>query len=53
MGLVKLKLGSRSEGTEYLKKSIQAFKASPFFKRRTDRKWAWKARVALLLTGGR
>jgi tetratricopeptide (TPR) repeat protein len=47
MGLVKLKLGSRDEGVEYLKKSIQAFKESPFFKRRTDRKWAWKARMLL------
>jgi len=48
MGLVKLKLGCRNEGVEYLKKSVQAFKASPFFKRKTDRKWAWKARMALL-----
>jgi len=50
---VKLNLGLRSEGIEYLKKSIQVFKASPFFKRRTDRKWAWKSRIALLITGGR
>jgi tetratricopeptide (TPR) repeat protein len=47
MGLVKLKLGSRDEGIEYLKKSIQAFRESPFFKRKTDRKWAWKARMLL------
>ncbi len=47
MGLVKLKLGSRDEGVEYLKKSIQAFRESPFFKRKTDRKWAWKARMLL------
>ncbi|HXX82109.1 MAG TPA: tetratricopeptide repeat protein [Thermodesulfovibrionales bacterium] len=53
LGLVKLNLGLRSEGIEYLKKSIQVFKASPFFKRRTDRKWAWKSRIALLITGGR
>ncbi|MGD0886472.1 MAG: tetratricopeptide repeat protein [Thermodesulfovibrionales bacterium] len=48
MGLVKLKLGSREEGVEYLKKAIQVFKASPFFKRRMDRKWAWKARLILI-----
>ena len=53
MGLVKLKLGSRDEAIEYLKKSIQAFKASPFFKRKTDRKWAWKSRMALIMMGGR
>lgn len=47
MGLVKLKLGSRDEGVEYLKRSIQAFRESPFFKRKTDRKWAWKARMLL------
>jgi tetratricopeptide (TPR) repeat protein len=49
MGVVKLKLGAREEGVEYLKKSIKAFKGSPFFKRKTDRKWAWKARVLLLI----
>jgi tetratricopeptide (TPR) repeat protein len=51
MGLVKLKLGSRNEGVEYLKKSIQAFKGSPFFKRKTDRKWAWRARMLLRASG--
>lgn len=50
MGLVKLKLGSKDEGMEYLNKSIQVFKESPFFKRKIDRKWAWKARM-LLRTG--
>jgi len=48
MGIVKLKLGHRGEGLEYLKKSIDSCKTSPFFKRKTDRKWAWKARIALM-----
>lgn len=47
MGLVKLKLGMKDEGTDYLKKSITAFKASPRFKRKQDRRWAWKARALL------
>jgi tetratricopeptide (TPR) repeat protein len=47
MGLVKLKLGSKDEGIAYLRRSIQAFKDSPFFKRKVDRKWAWKARMLL------
>jgi tetratricopeptide (TPR) repeat protein len=49
MGAVKLKLGARDEGVEYLRKSISAFRESPFFKRKTDRKWAWKARLLLLI----
>jgi len=48
MGVVKLKLGARDEGVEYLRKSIRAFKESPFFKRKTDRKWTWKAKMLLL-----
>jgi tetratricopeptide (TPR) repeat protein len=47
IGLVSLKLGMKKEGTEYLKKAIAAFKASPRFKRKVDRKWAWKARALL------
>ncbi len=47
MGIAKLKLGRRDEGTEYLRRSIEAFTASPFFKRKLDRKWAWKSRIAL------
>jgi tetratricopeptide (TPR) repeat protein len=47
IGLVKLKLGMKEEGINYLKKSITAFKASPRFKRKLDRKWAWKARAPL------
>jgi len=47
LGLVKLKLGMKEEGTRYLKKSIEAFKAAPRFKRKVDRKWAWKARALL------
>jgi tetratricopeptide (TPR) repeat protein len=47
MGLVKLKLGMKEEGMSYLKKSIEVFKASPRFRRKLDRKWAWKARALL------
>ena len=47
MGSVKLKLGKKEEGAEYLKKAITAFKTSPRFKRKVDRKWAWKARALL------
>jgi tetratricopeptide (TPR) repeat protein len=50
MGAVKLKLGMNAEGKEYLKKAIAAFKASPRFKRKVDRKWAWKARALLRKT---
>ena len=50
MGVVKLKLGMYAEGKEYLKKAIAAFKASPRFKRKVDRKWAWKARALLRKT---
>jgi tetratricopeptide (TPR) repeat protein len=50
MGLVKLKLGEKTEGTEYLKKSIAVFKASPRFKRKVDRRWAWKSRALLRKT---
>jgi len=50
MGFVKLRLGMKEEGMEYLRKSIRVFKESPFFKRKVDRKWAWKARM-LLRTG--
>lgn len=47
MGLVQMKLGNKEEGAEYLKKAIRVFKASPRFKRKIDRKWAWKARALL------
>jgi tetratricopeptide (TPR) repeat protein len=47
LGYVKSKLGSKEEGTAYLKKAIAVFKASPRFKRKVDRKWAWKARALL------
>jgi tetratricopeptide (TPR) repeat protein len=50
MGLVKLKLGEKGEGTEYLKKAVAAFRASPRFKRKIDRRWAWKARALLRKT---
>ena len=50
LGYVKLKLGNKGEGTAYLKKAIAAFKASPRFKRKVDRKWAWKARALLRQT---
>jgi len=51
IAVVKLKLGLKDEGVEYLKKSIKAFKESPFFKRKKDRKWAWKARMLLITSG--
>ncbi|HET6514711.1 MAG TPA: tetratricopeptide repeat protein [Thermodesulfovibrionales bacterium] len=51
MGLVKLKLGAKDEGREYLEKAIRVFKESPFFKRKIDRKWAWKARMLLRASG--
>ncbi len=47
MGTVKLKLGMKEEGESCLRESVKAFKASPFFKRKTDRKWAWKSRFLL------
>jgi len=47
MGFVKLKLGLKDEGMEYLRKSVQVFRESPFFKRKIDRKWAWKARMLI------
>jgi tetratricopeptide (TPR) repeat protein len=47
MGLVKLKLGLKDEGIAYLKRSVKVFKESPFFKRKVDRRWAWKARMLL------
>jgi len=50
LGVVKLKLGMNAEGKEYLKKTIAVFKASPRFKRKVDRKWAWKARALLRKT---
>ncbi len=52
MGLVKLKLGLKGEAVSYLEKSIRVFKEAPFFKRKTDRKWAWKARMLLKTAGG-
>ena len=51
MGFVKTKTGKTDEGKEYLKKAISVFKALPRYKRKTERKWAWKAR--LLLMSGR
>jgi tetratricopeptide (TPR) repeat protein len=47
MGVVRLKLGMKEEGIACLKKAIATFKASPRFKRKVDRKWAWKARALL------
>jgi tetratricopeptide (TPR) repeat protein len=50
LGYAKLKLGSKEEGSAYLNKAIEAFKSSPRFKRKVDRKWAWKARALLRKT---
>ncbi len=47
MGVVKLKLGMKEDGENCLRESVKTFKASPFFKRKTDRKWAWKSRFLL------
>ncbi len=47
MGLVKLKLGMEKEGTDMLKEAIRTFKTSPRYKRKTERKWVWKARLLL------
>ncbi len=47
MGVVKLALGMKDEGRSCLRESVRTFKASPFFKRKTDRKWAWKSRFLL------
>jgi tetratricopeptide (TPR) repeat protein len=50
MGVVKLKLGEKESGIDYLRKAITVFKASPRFKRKVDRRWAWKARALLRKT---
>lgn len=47
MGVVKLRTVMKQEGLEYLRKSVGAFKTSPRFKRKLDRKWAWKARAMI------
>lgn len=47
IGVVKLKTGMKEEGIGYLRKSVTAFKSSPRFKRKLDRKWAWKARAMI------
>ncbi|MEJ2696303.1 MAG: tetratricopeptide repeat protein [Candidatus Sulfobium sp.] len=47
LGVVKMKLGMKDEGIEYLRKSIRVFKSSPLFKRRVERKWALKARILI------
>ncbi len=51
MGLVRIKTGKIDEGRECLRKAVSVFRASPRYKRKTERKWAWKAR--LLLMSGR
>lgn len=45
MGLVKIKTGNIDEGRAYLGKAVAAFKDSPRYKRKLERKWAWKARL--------
>lgn len=47
MGLVKIKTGKSDEGREYLRKAIAVFKDSPRYKRKIERKWAWKAKLML------
>ena len=51
MGLVKIKTGKADEGVEYLKKAVAVFKGAPRYKRKIERKWAWKARL-LMMRGG-
>lgn len=51
MGLVKIKTGKPDEGRECLRKAVSVFRDSPRYKRKTERKWAWKAK--LLLMSGR
>ncbi len=51
MGLVKTKTGKREEGMEYLKKAVAIFKDAPRYRRKMERKWAWKAKL-LLMSGG-
>jgi tetratricopeptide (TPR) repeat protein len=48
MGLVKIKTGKVDEGVEYLKKAVAVFKDAPRYKRKMERKWAWKARLLLM-----
>jgi tetratricopeptide (TPR) repeat protein len=51
MGLVKTKTGKKEEGMEYLKKAVAVFKNAPRYRRKMERKWAWKAKF-LLMSGG-
>lgn len=48
LGSVQLKLGMKDEGVRSLRKSVEVFKEAPRYKRKEDRKWAWKARMLLL-----
>ncbi len=47
LGFVQMKLDMRKEGMDSLKRAVAAFKSSPPFKRKLDRRWAWKARTLL------
>ncbi|HEX8947720.1 MAG TPA: tetratricopeptide repeat protein [Dissulfurispiraceae bacterium] len=47
LGRVKLRLGMKDEGMDYLGKAVAVYKDAPRFRRRLERKWAWKARVLL------
>src|SRR5208337_690698 len=48
MGLVKIKTGKADEGVAYLKKAVAVFKDAPRYKRKIERKWAWKARLLMM-----
>lgn len=48
MGLVKIKAGKADEGVAYLKKAVAVFKDAPRYKRKIERKWAWKARLLMM-----
>ena len=48
MGFVKMKTGRIDEGREYLRKAVAVFKDAPRYKRKMERKWAWKAKLLLV-----
>jgi tetratricopeptide (TPR) repeat protein len=45
MGFTKIKTGNADEGKAYLGKAVAAFRDSPRYKRKIERKWVWKARL--------
>ena len=41
------RLGDADAARRFYRKAIDAFRRSPFYKRRDERRWLWKARLAL------